>query len=178
MVFFNVWIKLIIANLISLLILSIIRQIFLNCIVCEMNGSIISLKGVLTWCCTHIAILVPIALHNSINASNHYIMAKIEFTLEVKKRALDISLDYISPTRSIFIHLPLLQNWFDVFKRETHFNTITSITIFSWFHNPCIVLFFLCLVLIITNDLFCPFMVIFQKLKIFLIFHSIFDMKG
>lgn len=105
-------------------------------------------------------------------------MTEVEFTLEVQQRSLDVSLNNVSSTRSIFIHLSLLEHRFDVLKSEAHLDTISSITVLPRFYDPSIILFLLALVLTIAKDFFSPFVVVLQKLEILFVFHTIFDMEG
>lgn len=105
-------------------------------------------------------------------------MAKIKFSFAIKQWPLDIGLDDISPKGAIIVHFSFLKDWLNVLKSKAHFDSIASVTILTWLHNPSIVLLLIGFNLIIAINFFRSLVIVSEKLKIFLILHAILDVKG
>ena len=67
MVFFNIVIQVLVAELIALLVLAILRQLLLHCVVGEMDASVVERKRVLAGRRADISFLVPVSLDHSVD---------------------------------------------------------------------------------------------------------------
>ena len=67
MVFFNIFIQVLVAELIALLVLAILRQLLLHCVVGEMDASVVEGKRVLAGRRADVAFLVPVSLDHSVD---------------------------------------------------------------------------------------------------------------
>ena len=77
--------------------LAVIGQVFLHCIVSQVDTVETLLEGVLSRCCSSVAFFEPVALYQPIIAVHHNIVPKVEFSFLVQQRPFDIFLNYISP---------------------------------------------------------------------------------
>jgi len=142
------------------------------------NCSIIVDKRVFAGGGSDVAVFVPISFDIPIYASYHHVMTKIEFASVVEERPLDVGLDDVGSIGPISILLPLLKHFFYVLESEAHFNPVASVAVLPRFNNPSIILLDFGFILVIFDDFFGSFVIIPQKLKIFLIFKPILDMES
>lgn len=105
-------------------------------------------------------------------------MTNIEFSLEIKERTFDIGLYDESAITAISVSFSLLEDGLDLVESQTHLNAVATVAIFSRLNNPCIVFLVLSFLLAAFGYFLCPLMIVPQKLKIFLIFESLFDVEG
>lgn len=112
----NICAELIVANFVSFFILSVIWQIFLNCVIGEMDAASVLSESVLARSCPNVAVLVPIPFDDTIDTSHHNVMPQIKLTLVVKQRSLNVSLYNKGPIATIIIFLTLLYNGFYLIK--------------------------------------------------------------
>lgn len=73
--FAHIGIKIFISYLISFFISTIIRQVFLNCVISQMDSPITGLQSVLRTCCSNVSLSVPITFYSTVAAIDHYVMS-------------------------------------------------------------------------------------------------------
>ena len=132
--------KFIVANFVPFLILTIIRHLFLNCIICEMHPAILHFESVLGGRCSYVALSVPVSLQYAINTCNHHVMPYIEFTLVVEKRFFNIFLNNVGSVGSIRTFLFLLYDALYLLQGFADLYPVPSIWILAWLHNPHVLL--------------------------------------
>jgi len=106
--------KLIIANLVALLVSAIIWQILLDCIIGQVDGSIVVNQGILAGGGANVAVFVPVAFDVSVYTGYHHIVAEIEFAFVIEQGSLDVGLDYVGAVASVVVLLSVFQRLFDV----------------------------------------------------------------
>lgn len=105
-------------------------------------------------------------------------MSDIEFSFEVKERALDVGLHDEGSITAVTVSFSFFQDGLNLIKSQAHLNAISTVTVFSRLDNPGIVFLKLAFLLTGFGYFLCSFMIIPQKFKILLIFKSIFDVES
>ena len=162
--------KVFIAELISLLIFSILRQLLLDSVIGEMHSPLSSHKRVLSWCGPHVSITIPIAFESAVYASYQDIVSDIKFPIAVKQRSFYVCLNDISTIRAVTIALFCLDCCTYFFKCEANLYSIPSIAILARFDYPSIVLLANKSVTLSFGDLSCPLLIVLEKIIVLLIF--------
>lgn len=97
--------KLLIAEFIPFLKFTVFWQHFLNCVISQMNFSLSNCQGIRRGSGPYVAIAIPIAFYVSVYAGHKKIVTKVKFPFTVKKRFLDVLLNYISAICPVSITL-------------------------------------------------------------------------
>ena len=129
----DILINLLIGEFVPLLIFTVIRLVFLNRIICQMNSLKIRIYLVLWWRCSDATVSVPISFSVPIYASYQEIVSDIYFPSFVKKWFLYVFLDDVGLEGSISPFLSFLQYPFYFLQIMTYLDSITSVCILTWF---------------------------------------------
>lgn len=87
-------------------------------------------------CSSYITLLVPVALDDAVDGSDHHVMPDIKFSPLVEKRLFKIALNDICLEISIVVSLFSLQNSFDFLQIHAYCNPIPSVCELPWFYDP------------------------------------------
>jgi hypothetical protein len=136
----HIALKLVVGNFVSFLEFAVIGQVFLNCIIGEVNFTTISFQIIFRRGCSNIALSIEISLHLTVHASYHHIVPNVKFSLLIEQRFFDVILNNKRFWRTISIFLLFFNNIFYFLKSQTDLNTITSVRILSWLDYPSVVL--------------------------------------
>ena len=85
----------------------------------------------------NIPILVPIALHASINWRYQYVRPDVEFSLLVQERD-DVFLDDVGAGLTLTALLRLVDDVMDFLESLDYDDAVASVGVFARFHEPCI----------------------------------------
>lgn len=162
------------------LVLAIVCVVDLNCIICKMDVGlkVANIERISRG--ANITLLVPVGSCHSIEICHENVMSDIEFALVVEKRTINIFLNdvglwgftIIAPC-FLCLFLCLFYQIIEFIDLINDYDSIASIAILSWLDNPYISFFFLSLL----GDGLCSLLKIVDKLSIFWIFESFFDVK-
>jgi hypothetical protein len=131
-----------IGDLIIILKLAILFSLLLDGIVGEVDELVLEvLQAELLAGCADVALLVPVPLYHSVDCRQQDVAAKVEFTLVVKERVLEIFLDYYCS----FVYASLADESFYLWQRGEDCDAVAAVRVLPRFADPNIVAAFLAL---------------------------------
>jgi len=90
--------KLVVAELVTWLVLTVIVSILLDGIVGQVDQVVIEiLQIVLVAACTDVTLLVPEGLEIAVDACDHHVVPDIELSVVIQKRAVYVALNDVCP---------------------------------------------------------------------------------
>lgn len=130
--------KFFVGDFVGLLVLAVIGQVFLDCIVGQMNASCAGFQSVLGTCGANIAVTVPISLHDAVAAVQHHVVPDIELPSLVEQWSFYVLLKDVGLQAAIVVLLLGLEDGFDLVEVETDCDSVATIGVLSRFDDPSI----------------------------------------
>lgn len=165
---FQVLLEVCIAQLVSLFVLPVLRQVLLDSVVGQVNPSCVWLESVLEAGRTDVALLIPVAPDDAIDARHHDVVSDVEFTTIVQKRTVKIWLHDVCFDVAIWVFFLRLYQSLDLVKGEADGDAGAPVGKFSRLDDPDIPFLLLAIrfLLLLLFDYFGPFVEVVQELHI------------
>ena len=155
----QVFIELIIGNFVAFFILPILLAMFLDCVVGEVDIRVVVFIRVLEGSSSNVSIFIEVSLNPSQCGTDHNEMPNIELPALIQKRFLYVFLDDIAEGFPICVAFLILDDGFNFVQILADSDTRTTITHFSWLHDPCCIALFFAFPVILRKE--------FQEVLIF-----------
>lgn len=124
-----------IAQLVARLELSVVVQLLLDCIICQVDVSIGHvLKSELTRARPQVAIGVPIALQVASDRTHHREAPDVELAILVEQRFLDVLLDDVGA--SVAVYVGVLDQRLDVVDVSADLDAAAAVRVLAWLDDP------------------------------------------
>lgn len=126
--------KLFIAEFVSLLVLSVLLRVLLNCVVGKVHLDVLDISSLkcLT-ACSDVPVFVPVSL-DSVDRCDHHIMPEVELPSVVKERFGNIELG-----DNGLVPCLLAMDFKELRQRVDDYDILPSIRILAWLDNPQVV---------------------------------------
>jgi len=135
-----VLIELFVVDFVAFLEFTVVREILLDCIVCQMHTPIAYFECVFGRRRSDVALAVPIAFHPAMSTVEHHIVPQIKLPLFVKQRPLYVLLQDVSFQGAVGVLLLPLEYGFDLVEFQADDDAVSSVGVLPWLHNPSVVL--------------------------------------
>jgi len=137
---------------------------FLDSVISKMYHRVIDfLKIKFMRTSSNVSFLIPISSENTINTCNHHITSYIKFSTIIKKRIININLDYVCFVITICMFFFIRNNFFYFRNFFTDPNTSAPVRCFPGFNYP-----YIWFALFINNIFLLLFIKFIKILKFFI----------
>ncbi len=140
-----------------------------------MDAAVADFEGVLGRCGAHVALPVPVALHASVRAVEHHVVAEVELAFFVEEWSLDVLLEDVGFEGAVGVLLLSFQDVFDLVQLQADDYAVAAVGVLPWLHYPRVELVYA--VFVVFGGL-VERVEVLQEFEVLVVFESVLDVEG